>query len=132
MLPDRFDVFGSLALYDVRDFTPENVGDSPAIAADGVGIAVALCAVSVEDANRNELEELRSGVRAVRQGDGKRNPVESDLEFFDACHGDFQRLFAQRKVPRSASHRPKMRLRHGAIWFKKARSADVDGESGVN
>jgi hypothetical protein len=95
VMPDRFGVVGLAALDRPGNFPSQDVGDRAAVAADGLGIADAFSAVGIVDANGDQFEGGDLAMRAVREGDGERDPVESGLDLADACHCASIRAFCE-------------------------------------
>ena len=86
VMPDGFGVIGFAALDQFGNLPPENVGNRAAIAADGISIADAFSPVGIADAACHQFEGFDFAVRAVGEGNGQRDPIESGVDLLDKRH----------------------------------------------
>jgi hypothetical protein len=85
-MPDGFRVIGFAALDQLGNLPPERIGDRAAIAADSLSIADAFGPVGITDTARYQFERVDVAVRAVRQANGQRDPVEPGVDRLDKRH----------------------------------------------
>ena len=85
-MPDSFSVIRFAALDQLGNFPPERVGNRAAIAADSVSVANTFGPVGIADTASHQFEGVDLAVRAVREANGQRDPIEPGVDRLDKRH----------------------------------------------
>src|SRR5450755_2478403 len=86
VMPDGFSVIGFASLNQLGNFPPERVGNRAAIAADSVSVANTFGTVGIADMTNYQFEGVDFAVRAVREANGQRDPIEPGVDRLDKRH----------------------------------------------
>ena len=85
-MPDGFSVIRFAAFDQLGNLPPERIGNRAAIAADSVSVADTFGPVGVADTASYQFEGVDFAVRAVREANGQRDPIESGVDRLDKRH----------------------------------------------
>src|SRR5882762_3891024 len=86
VMPDGFSVIRFAALDQLGNLPPERIGNRAAIAADSVSIANTFGPVGIADTASYQFEGVDFAVRAVREANGQRDPIEPGVDRLDKRH----------------------------------------------
>src|SRR3982074_913803 len=86
VMPDGFSVIRFTALDQLGNLPPERIGNRAAIAADSVSMANTFGPVGIADTTSYQFEGLDFAVRAVREANCQRDPIESGVDRLDKRH----------------------------------------------
>jgi hypothetical protein len=85
-MPDGFSVIRLASLDQLGNLPPERIGNRAAIAADSVCIADTFGPVGIADTAGYQFESVDCAVRAVREANGQRDPIEAGVDRLDKRH----------------------------------------------
>src|SRR3982075_2181446 len=85
-MPDGLSVIRLAALDQFGNLPPERIGNRAAIAAHGVSVANTFGPVGIADTAKYQFEGSDFAVRAVREANGQRDPIESGVDRLDKRH----------------------------------------------